>query len=208
VNYLAHLYLSDGDPESLIGSLMGDFVKGRVDAGLPASLRRGIRIHRSVDSFTDAHAVFGRSRRRIRPEFRRYSGILVDLYYDHFLARQWSRYSDVPLEEFSQAVYRVLQEHQHGFPPSMRRSMSYMVRNRLLQSYRELDGIEHALRGIETRLKRPSHLHQAIVDLEENHQALAEDFMAFFPDLIRFVRQIDRIDPDTPPAESGSGRPD
>jgi acyl carrier protein phosphodiesterase len=190
LNYLAHLYLSDDDPESLVGSLMGDFVKGRVDPDLLPEIRWGVLLHRRVDSFTDAHAVFRRSKRRIRPEFRRFAGILVDLYYDHFLARQWTRYSAIPLEDFARSVYRILQERQHSFPATMQRSMSYMVTNELLQSYTELQGIERALHGIEGRLKRPSRLREAIVDLEQNHQALAGDFDTFFPDLIRFVRQL------------------
>jgi len=169
---------------------MGDFVKGRVDPDLSPAIRWGILVHRRVDSFTDAHAVFRCSKRRIRPEFRRFAGILVDLYYDHFLARQWARYSAVPLEDFSQAVYRILQERHHSFPPTMQRSMSYMVANELLQSYRELEGIARALQGIEGRLKRPSRLREAIADLEDNHQALADDFATFFPDLIRFVGQL------------------
>lgn len=190
MNYLAHLYLSDGDPESLVGSLMGDFVKGRVDPGLPPAIRWGILVHRRVDSFTDAHPVFRRSKSRVRPAFRRYAGILVDLYYDHFLAWDWSRYSTIPLEDFAETVYGLLEERQHAFPPSMQRSMSFMVANKLLQSYEELKGIERALQGIEGRLKRPSNLREAIVDLEDNHAALADDFSSFFPDLIRFVREL------------------
>lgn len=190
MNYLAHLYLSDDDPDSIIGSLMGDFAKGRVDPDLPPAVRRGILIHRRIDSFTDAHPVFGRSRHRIRPEFRRYAGILIDLFYDHFLARRWSRYADMPLEDFAQRVYRIMQEHQHGLPPAMQRSMSYMVRNRLLQSYRDTAGIARALQGIETRLKRPSRLHRAVAELEERYQDLGGDFAEFFPELVTYVDSL------------------
>ncbi len=194
MNYLAHLYLSEGDPESRIGSLMGDFAKGRVDPGLAPNIRRGILVHRRIDSFTDAHAVFRRSRARIRPEYRRFSGILIDLFYDHFLARDWGRYSAIPLSDFAQAVYRVVQEHQHSLPPSMQRSMSYMVANGLLQSYAAPEGVERALMGIARRLKRPVPLHAAMADLEANHQALADDFAVFFPDAIRFVRRLEDSD--------------
>ena len=192
MNYLAHLYLSDGDPESLVGSLMGDFVKGRVDPDLSPAMRWAVLVHRRVDSFTDAHAVFRRSKRRVRPEFQRFAGILVDLYYDHFLARQWTRYSAIPLEDFAQGVYRILQQRQHSFPASMQRSISYMVANQSLQSYQELQGVERALKGIEGRLKRPSRLGEAVVDLQHHHQALADDFATFFPDLIRFVERLKR----------------
>ena len=190
VNYLAHLYLAGDDPESLVGSLMGDFAKGAIDPALPPAIRHGVWLHRRIDSYTDSHPTVRDSKRRIRPEFRRYAGILIDLYYDHFLARNWSDYSDVPLDEFSQAVYRIVDANHHSLPVRMQRSMSYMIENGLLQSYREIRGIERALSGIEGRLKRPSRLREAIVDLEHNHLALAEDFSVFFPDLIRYARQL------------------
>lgn len=191
MNYLAHLYLADDDPESIIGSLMGDFAKGRIDDQLAPGIRRGIVVHRMTDSFTDAHAIFRGSKRRLRPEFRRYGGILVDLYYDHFLALQWTRYSDVALEDFSRKVYRILEGHRKDLPPRMQRSVSYMIANDLLLSYREVDGIRRALKGIEGRLKRESRLSEAVVDLEHNHQVLAADFSAFFPELIGYVGQLD-----------------
>jgi acyl carrier protein phosphodiesterase len=190
VNYLAHLYLAGDDPQSLVGSLMGDFAKGTIDPALPPAIRHGVWLHRRIDSYTDTHPTVMDSKRRIRPEFRRYAGILIDLYYDHYLARNWSNYSDVPLDDFSRTVYRVVDANHHSFPVRMQRSMSYMTGNGLLQSYREIEGIERALSGIETRLKRPSRLREAIVDLEHNYLALADDFAAFFPELIRYVRQL------------------
>lgn len=189
MNYLAHLYLADDDPDSRIGSLMGDFVRGRVDECLPRAMRREVLRHRHIDSFSDAHPVFRRSKWRIRPEFRRYGGILIDMYYDHFLARRWSDYSDLPLADFADGIYRTLREHHHRFPARMQRSMSYLVGNDLLQSYREIDGIRRSLQGIESRLKRPSRLREAVFDLEVNYEDLEQDFVAFFADLIAYVEQ-------------------
>lgn len=190
MNYLAHLYLAEDEPESLIGSLMGDFAKGRIDEALAPGIRWGIVVHRRVDVFTDAHAIVGRSKRRLRPEFRRYGGILVDLYFDHFLALQWSRYSDVPLGDFSQRVYRILEDHRKNLPPRMQRGVSYMIDNDLLLSYREIDGIRRALIGIEGRLKRQSRLREAVSDLEHNYPFLEADFAGFFPELIDYVGQL------------------
>lgn len=188
MNYLAHLYLSDDDADSLVGSLMGDFVKGRIDDGLPARVRDGVWLHRRVDSFTDAHPVVRRSKARIQPEFRRYAGILVDMFYDHFLARQWPDYASQPLEHFSRHVYRVFTDQQHTFPSRMQHSMAYMVKNNLLVSYREVAGIAHALAGIEGRLKRPSGLRHAATELHGNYADLFYDFSEFFPELIDFTR--------------------
>jgi acyl carrier protein phosphodiesterase len=193
LNYLAHLFLADDDPYSRIGSLMGDFAKGSIDAALAPAIRRGIVMHRRIDSFTDAHAIVARSKRRIRPEFRRYAGILVDLYYDHFLALEWSQYSAVPLEDFVQEVYRILRVHLDGFPAPMQRSIAYMTANDLLLSYGEIDGIGRALRGIEGRLKRPRRLRDGVQDLESNYALFAADFAAFFPQLIAYVRKHGRV---------------
>ncbi len=187
MNYLAHLYLSDTDPGSLVGSLMGDFVKGKVGHEFEPSLRQGILLHRRIDSFTDAHPLIRRSKARISPEFRRYAGILVDIFFDHFLARQWNCWSDTPLDEFASSVYGILGERQETFPERMQRSMRYMVSNRLLQSYREIGGVHHALRGMETRLKRPSRLGDSISELEENYRGFNSDFGQFFPLLIEYV---------------------
>ena len=192
MNYLAHLYLADDDAESRIGSLMGDFVKGAIGGDLAPAVSWGVRLHRRIDAYTDAHPTVRRSKQRIRPEFRRYAGILVDLYYDHFLALQWDRYSSEPLESFAREVYRILRAHQHGFPARMQRSMSYMVDNELLQSYRHIGGIERALKGIEGRLKRPSRLHEAAYDLEQHYRALESDFEAFFPGLVAYVDELNR----------------
>jgi acyl carrier protein phosphodiesterase len=166
---------------------MGDFVKGKVGDEFEPSLRQGILLHRKIDTFTDTHPLIRRSKTRISPEFRRYAGILVDIFFDHFLARQWSHWSDTPLDEFATVVYGILGERQETFPQRMQRSMRYMVSNRLLQSYREIGGVHHALRGIETRLKRPSRLGDSISELEENYGVFSSDFEQFFPLLVEYV---------------------
>ena len=188
MNYLAHLYLSDSDPDSRVGSLMGDFVKGRVGEDFKPSVREGILLHRKVDSFTDAHPFIRQSKARISPGFRRYAGILVDIFYDHFLATRWHQWSDVSLDEFAGEVYGMLRERQDTFPESMQRSMRYMGSRRLLQSYREIGGVHDALRGIETRLKRPSRLGESVRELELNYPAFRSDFEQFFPLLIEFAQ--------------------
>ena len=188
MNYLAHLYLSDSDADSRVGSLMGDFVKGRVGDDFKPSVREGILLHRKVDSFTDAHPFIRQSKARISPGFRRYAGILVDIFYDHFLATRWHQWSDVSLDEFAGEIYGMLRERQDTFPESMQRSMRYMVSRRLLQSYREIGGVHDALRGIETRLKRPSRLGESVRELEQNYTALRSDFEQFFPLLVEFTQ--------------------
>lgn len=191
VNYLAHLYLADDDPEFLVGSLLGDFLKGPLDERLAGGLRQGVLIHRKIDVYTDAHPLFRRSKQRLRPQFRRYGGILIDIYYDHFLAGNWSRYSPLSLRDFSGQVYRILEVYYPDLPPSMQRMVSGMIANDLLMSYRELDGIGRALQRIEHRLKRrESRLGDAVEDLALNYTELRTDFEAFFPQLIAYVAQL------------------
>lgn len=187
MNYLAHLYLADDSAEARLGNLMGDFVKGPIDGGLSPAWAAGIRLHRRIDSFTDRHPLVVQSKRRVRPEFRRYGGILVDLYYDHFLANGWEDYADVSLDAFADTVYAEINHHAQYLPATMQRSMHYLVTYDLLRSYRQLDGLGNALRGIATRLKRPVPLGDAIIDLEANYEALQDDFRGFFPELVRFT---------------------
>ena len=187
MNYLAHLLLADRTSNSLLGSLMGDFVKGPVDRAMSEPLRAAIVQHRRVDSFTDAHAIVKRSKGRISPEFRRYAGILIDVFYDHFLATQWVSFSDQPLSTFTTQVYAQLEQNSHFAPDRMQRTLHYMIHFDLLGSYQQMNGIHRALCGIESRLKRPSQLGRGIIELQQNHNALLADFMDFFPELIQFV---------------------
>ena len=184
MNYLAHLFLAEDDDDSLLGALMGDFIKGPVDPTMPAKRRTAVLQHRRIDSFTDQHPVVRDSKRRISPRFRRYAPILIDMFYDHFLALHWQEYADCPLEQFSNRVYRLLQDRQQDLPENMQRPMHYLAHYDLLGSYRTRAGIGRALQGIEGRLSRPSQLGEAICELETHATALTDDFRRFFPELI------------------------
>ena len=188
MNYLAHLFLAEDDDDSLIGALMGDFVKGPVSDALPPKMGEAIRQHRAIDSFTDRHPVVRDSKRRISPRFRRYAPILIDMFYDHFLAVHWQDYAEQPLAVFSDRVYRLLDARARDLPPSMQRSMHYLTHYDLLGSYRTAAGIARSLQGIERRLKRPSRLGEAISELDDNLIPLQQDFQRFFPELMAHVR--------------------
>lgn len=190
MNYLAHFHLAGEDPELLAGSLLGEFLRGPVPEDWSPGLRLGVRLHRQVDAFTDAHPVTARGRGRFQPPFRRYAGILVDLFYDHCLARDWSDHLPVPLTEFARAVYARLHARRAEWPPPMQRGIDYMIAHDLLCSYRELEGIGRALRGISGRLRRANPLAAALPELERHADGLAEDFAAFFPDVVVHAARV------------------
>ncbi|MEE4379816.1 MAG: ACP phosphodiesterase, partial [Candidatus Competibacteraceae bacterium] len=183
MNYLAHFYLAGTEPQALIGSMLGDFAKGRIDDTFPPVIRQAIIQHRQIDVFTDAHPIVNRSKQRLGPGLRRFAGILVDVYYDHLLARNWPCYADTPLRSFVDRVYRVLRTHYADFPVPMQRSVTYMLSTDLLHSYIDLQGIRQALTGISGRLRRANPIAEAVTVLEQQDAGLATDFAVFFPDL-------------------------
>lgn len=190
MNYLAHLYLSEDSDAALIGNLMGDFVKGRPETlPYPAPVTRGILLHRRVDTFTDQHPTFLTSRARLEPPYRRFAGIIIDLAYDHFLARNWSRYSDIPLAAFAARAYEALAKHHDQLPPRLRRISPLMREQDWLTAYRELTNVERSLAGIARRLSRPTPLAEAGPQLRVHYEALASDFHAFMPELRAFAQR-------------------
>ncbi len=184
MNYLAHLLLAEPTAEGWLGGLMGDFVKGTVDARLAPAVQRGIRLHRRIDAFTDAHTVHRRSRDRIGPPRRRFAGIIIDVCYDHFLAISWHRHADEPLDRFVGRVYAVLAEHEAELPERLRRIAPRMAEQDWLGSYRDLETVGLALDGIATRSPRIAPLAGAIEDVRTSYRELSRDFDQFFPELV------------------------
>lgn len=187
MNYLAHLFLSEGTPESLIGNLLGDFVKGSAANLYPEEIRNGIDLHRKVDSYTDSHAIVRSSKSLVCAQRRRFAGVLVDVFYDHFLAKNWREYSEVPLRDFARIAYKVLQDNRDILPESLKRVMPQIIARDLLGSYQQINGIDNALNRMSARIKRTNNLAGGVEDLTVNYQQLESDFRAFFPDLISYA---------------------
>ncbi|BCR05859.1 ACP phosphodiesterase [Desulfuromonas versatilis] len=190
MNYLLHLYLADPTPESLLGNLMGDFVKGRLDESISPELRQGITLHRRVDSFAHDHDLVRRSKNRISPRYGHYRSIMVDIFYDHFLARNWQRYAPMPLESFAAGVYRLLQEREAQLPTGLRRIAPRMIAHNWLVSYRDVQVIGRVLAGVSGRLRRANPLAEGLGELTRNYDVLQEDFETFVTDLEAFVAEI------------------
>jgi acyl carrier protein phosphodiesterase len=186
MNFLAHLYLSGDDPELLVGNLMGDFVKGRLEGRFPPGIERGIALHRRIDSFAAGNHNFLLSKRRIEPSFGLYRAVLVDLYYDHFLAIDWNEYAEVAFPRFVANAYGLVSANSGTLPERLRRIVPLLFEE-WLPSYREIAGIELALGRMSARLVRPNPLGEGGAELRRNYRELHEDFRGFFPELQRLA---------------------
>lgn len=188
MNYLAHLHLGGPAPHQLLGSLYGDFVKGPLDGRWPQAIEAGIRLHRRIDLFTDTHPLVRDARALFPAARRRVSGILLDLFFDHCLARDWADYAEVPLPAFTGQVYRVLAD-QAALPGALARIAPRMAEQDWLGSYREFDTLAAVVGGMSRRLSRPELLAGGFDELAERYQPLSDHFRRFYPELQRFAVQ-------------------
>ncbi len=189
MNYLAHLYFAEDTPESRVGNLLTDFVRGPVE-GQPfdAAIIRGMRSHAAVDRYTDGHEVVRESKALINRPRRRFAGIIVDVCYDHFLARNWTVFSDEPISAFIDRTYDSFSAYRGDLPPMMSAAIRHMVRHDWLHGYQEVSGIGRALDGLSRRIRRPNTLAGSVEELEANYEEMEDHFMRFFPDLVRHMQ--------------------
>ena len=190
MNFLAHLFLAGRTPDSLLGNLAGDFVKGTVGDEFRPAVREGIREHRRIDEFTDTHPSAGALRRIIAAEQGHYAGVIGDLFLDHFLARHWDEYSSERFEDFLRRVFTTLDPMIGEMPGRLPFVYQRMRDGRWLQSYREREGIETALRNLSRRFSRAPRLDRAIHLLDDRGDDLQRHFRAFFPEAVAFVNGI------------------
>ena len=190
MNFLAHLYLSGDNEQVMVGNFIGDFVKGKNLRGrFDTDIARGIELHRGIDYFTDMHRVVKESKNRLRAKYRHYSGVIVDVFYDHFLASNWSRYSDLGLDAFAQNAYRVVNLHSAILPEEVTRMLPYMIRGNWLVNYSRIEGIDRALSGMARRTAYESHMNEAADDLRKSYASYATEFEAFFPEIRQWASE-------------------
>lgn len=190
MNYLAHIYLSGTDHELLLGNFMADAVKGRQIELYSEGVARGIRLHRLIDTYTDTHPVVAETKARLRPRYRKFSPVIADIFFDHFLARNFSRYATAPLQDFVQQTYTLIQENFHLLPARMQHLFPYMRRQNWLQSYAEVEGIAQALEGMSRRATFESGMETAAEELVERYDLYQSDFDIFFPELMSYVAKV------------------
>ncbi len=184
MNFLAHLYLAQGDEDLMLGAFLGDFVRGqRAFWSYRKGIRDGISLHRRIDKFTDQSQQVKSLRRKFPREFRRYSGIVIDLAFDHELARNWSMYSSCDLREFDLEVRDVLSRHASQTPEKLKRFMAYADRRGLFANYRHENEILFSLSGLGRRLKRANPLHRVGEIWPDLNQDIHDSFVSFFPEI-------------------------
>jgi acyl carrier protein phosphodiesterase len=190
MNYLAHLYLAEDSTESLLGSIMGDFVKGSIGDRYPLKIKRGIELHRKIDTYTDSHPMTRASRNLYSPARRRFAGIIVDLCYDHLLYRHWSEFSDLALDQFICRIYDIFMTHRTALPARLAAMVPVMIREDWLGSYQDLIGVEKALSRLSQRVTNGDRLLGATEEIKLQYRSLEANFLIFFPDLIHFVQNF------------------
>ncbi len=181
MNYLGHLYLSGDDPQVIVGNFMADDVKGRDLSRFPEGIQSGIRLHRAIDSFTDQHPSLQAGRARVREHAGRYSGVVMDLFYDHLLASHWQRAHIEPLPAFAQRMYALLKEHEPTMPEGIRYMLGFMIERDWLTSYASLDGIGRALHGLSKRVPQGAPMAGAEAVLAEHIDEYRREFDIFLP---------------------------
>lgn len=189
MNFLAHLHLSGSDPDILTGNMMGDFVKGRLEGRFPPRVTLGLELHRRIDSFAGRHPAFQASRRRIEPRFGLYRGVLVDLFYDHFLAVYWDRYAEVPLEVFIARAEAVVRSRAVHLPERLERVVPAIF-GEWIPSYAEPEGIGRVLGRMAARIGRPNPLADGAGELLRCCDGLREDFLLFYPEVMAFAERF------------------
>ncbi|WP_298766525.1 ACP phosphodiesterase [uncultured Polaribacter sp.] len=189
MNFLAHLYLSKDNTNIMIGNFIADHIKGNNYKGFSEEIQKGIFLHRAIDTFTDTHKIVRKSKRRLHERYRHYDGVIIDVFYDYFLAKNWASYSAIPLDIYTKAIYTLLSKHAPQLPEKSQSFINYMIEYNILFNYKKKEGIAKVLNGLNARTKGVSQMNLAIEDLNILENDLEQDFTTFFKDLMEFSRK-------------------
>ena len=187
MNYLAHLFLSGDNEATMVGNFIGDYVKGRSYREFPEEIQKGILLHRQIDSFTDQHARFREAKKLLNGDYGLYAGIVIDLFYDHFLAKNWHMYSSYSLREFSRYSHAVLLSYFRFLPAKVQGFLPFLVQNRRLESYAKASGIQKSLEVMSRYTSLPENSEKAMKIMQSNTSFFEANFEAFIKEIIDFV---------------------
>jgi acyl carrier protein phosphodiesterase len=183
MNFLAHIYLSGDNDLLKIGNFMADSIRGHSYDVYPMEIQKGILLHRSIDSFTDMHPIYRQSKHRLHEKYGHYSGVIMDIFYDHFLAKNWSTYSDEKLEDYADGFYYLLKDNYEILTEKVKSMIPYMFARNWLVSYASIDGLQMIMFHMDHRTKNRVGMHESIVELLENYIEFENEFTLFFDEL-------------------------
>jgi acyl carrier protein phosphodiesterase len=183
MNFLAHIYLSGENDLIKIGNFMADGIRGKQFEHFPEDVQKGILLHRFIDTYTDSHDIFRTSTKRLHDRYHHYAGVIVDIVYDHFLAKNWTKYSDEELELFVKRFYHSLHDNYDILTEKTQGLMPYMIERNWLVSYRTTEGIQHILTQMDRRSKNISQMQFAVEELIEFYDEFEEEFTLFFEEM-------------------------
>jgi len=188
MNFLAHYFLSPEDDQIALGNFIADAVKGKEFEKYNDKIKNGILLHREIDNYTDRHLVFRRSAQILNSKYKKYSGVIIDIYYDHFLAKNWKDYSKTDLVDFVSQAYKILIKNYFILPKKIKRILPFMIAQNWLVGYANLNDLQRVFNGMARRTTFDSGMENAIFDLKNNYTTFENDFREFFPDLIEFCK--------------------
>lgn len=183
MNFLAHIYLSGNDPQVILGNYMADSVKGNSFKNYTEGIQKGILLHRFIDSFTDSHLVVSESKKRLRQNYSKYAGVITDIFYDHFLAKNWHQHSDLKLNQYASNAYELLSQHNHLLPFRSQQFLTYAIKYDILTNYANMEGIKKVFIGMSRRSTFVSNMENAPVELNKYYIEFENEFNLFFPEL-------------------------
>ena len=186
MNFLAHIYLSEDNDLLKIGNFMADSIRGHSYDVYPDEIQKGILLHRSIDSFTDMHPIYRQSKHRLHEKYGHYSGVIMDIFYDHFLAKNWIEYHNEKLEDYATNFYQLLQNHPDLLTDRVRGMLPYMIGRNWLVSYATLEGLQMILFQMDHRTKNRVAMHESIIELKLFYKEFETEFSLFFEELRRY----------------------
>lgn len=188
MNYLAHAFLSFNNESITVGNFIADHIKLAKAGYLPSEIKKGMLLHRRIDHFSDTHPLFIKSKRNFYAGFERYSGVLVDIYYDHLLAKNFSKFSDTGLADFTKNIYSVLQNNTQHLPESSKGFLNYVLKNNTFFEYSKIEGIETVLKHLSYRINHGIFLNESVPLFLQHEKSIEQDFFKFFEDLVKDVK--------------------
>lgn len=183
MNFLAHIYLSGNNDLLKIGNFMADSIRGNSYLDFPKDIKNGIILHRAIDTFTDAHPIYRKSKHRLHEKYGHYSGVIMDIVYDHFLAKNWAQYSSEKLEDYAENFYQLLEDNFDILTEKIQKMFPTMKNQNWLLTYASLDGLEMILYQMDYRTKHRVNMQEAIVEVRQFYLEFEEEFTLFFVEL-------------------------